>query len=903
MSKGSRARRATRAAAAMLAWAASRVAYGFMVLAQPALAKLGLAKLGLAAWSSVAALVLAGGAATGYYLLHRHDAAQRSVVLLRRQPGGALRASTVRVGGARGEDQALLAHAEGLPVAGSQPLPGVSQALRDAGPEPAGASSPASRPDSTSAPAAAGPASGEDSPYLQALALSTMVRIDDRPDRALGWPLVSYCRAGVRALQCHHNDVWLRNASPLDIRGLRVCLPRAARAYYTLAGAGADACLHADLGASADLHLDLREAQPAQPGYPPFGRLRLRLSLPAWHKGRSLATLRLPVARPQTFYPLPRARESDRRHALVVQTRRVDLLTQLVVFTYHGSAGSSAVVRALDLKDPTRSLRLIDRVREPWAFRHDHVAQCSTQAAPGPGREHVLHSGVSCAVLLSTSRLLHASWLASHRDPASSPAGQRQGPGAGASGAQAGALPGAMPQTRYRMGNLSAEFNLRSGGQPYATVWRGLRIHVDHLVAVGGDFTRFGLLGVFGLPAPHLLVIGRAAMGAPAGGLLLLPGDQVDAISMSPNQRDLYIGGVFHPLALDPAGRRRSSLAVYHQGHWVFWTRSQGPSGRVRALACTSTRMLVGGDFTAVAGEPSYGFAQFVPAGADQRAIADALWQPSGEQLQQLRQGHPGQTAPGRVYSLLAQSNGNFELGGSFGLNVLGRRPTELARAPSTRFANVLLWNHATRQWRGLGMLLGGPRDAFDQNHVDALAEFRNRLYAGGDFVYAGVVSPTVGLRDFIPVDGWGSYGSAGGGSWRRVIPSLEVRSEVHAFARTAGGLFAGGQMVNLEGERRVLLRLDTAGNLSGQGAPLAVDPLLQPGGTPADIRALAVIGNTLFLGGDFNRLSNGAQASDLAVFGGTHAQVFSSGGRALGVNATVRALRAIWVLSARPVG
>ncbi len=49
--------------------------------------------------------------------------------------------------------------------------------------------------------------------------------------------------------------------------------------------------------------------------------------------------------------------------------------------------------------------------------------------------------------------------------------------------------------------------------------------------------------------------------------------------------------------------------------------------------------------------------------------------------------------------------------------------------------------------------------------------------------------------------------------------------------------------------------------------------------------------------------MSNGAQASDLGVLSGTSPQVFRSGGRSLGVNATVQVLRAVWLLSARPMG
>jgi hypothetical protein len=890
MSKHRRAGRAWRALGAAIAWSAAGAARAFLVLAGPVLGK-----LGLAAGSSVAALLLAGGAATGYYLLHRHDPAHRSVVLRRRQPGGRLRETTVPVGAARGEDRPQLAHAEGLPVAGSQPLPGVSQALGGGPGRPPG-----------SMPAAAAPAQALsdgralDSDYLQALATSTMVRIDDRPDRAMGWPLLSYCRAGVRALQCHHNDLWLRNPSPVDIRDLRICLPEEARAYYALAGAAGDACLNLNLKGGADAHLDLLERKPAQPGYPPFAELRLQLSLPSWRQGGTLAELRLPVARPQTFYALPAASQPDRQHALVVQTRRVDLLTELVVFSYHGSAGSSASVRRLSLRDPARALRLIGRKDEPWAFRHYHVAQCSARAHAGPGRAHVLQSGASCAVLVSTRGLVQASRFAELMDPHHPQRGATQG----APGGHRPADPGPLPETRYYMGNLQAAFNMRlqGGSEPTVTVRNNLRVGVVHMVLAGGDFTSFGRVGLFGTPAPHLLMIGGLGFSEPLSGLLLMPQDQIDAISVSPDQRDLYIGGVFHPLLLNSRGNEPSNLGVYHHGHWVFWRQTRGPVGKVRALDHTGTSMLVGGDFRAVGHRPSYGLAQFLPAGPEQRAVADAHWHLYGARLQQVRGGPPRESEPGRVYSLLTQDNGSFFIGGCFGLNLLGRRAVEVGTMPSVSYANVLLWSRAARQWRGLGMLLGGPSDDFDQSHVDALAQYRNQLLAGGDFVYAGVASPTLGLREFPRGDGWAAYQNEGGGSWGRVIPDAQVRADIHAFAVTPSGLYAGGQMVNLEGERRVLLRMNPDGSLHGEDTSLAVEPLVQPGSAPASLRALAAIGDTLYLGGDFNRLNGGAEASDIASFDGTQASAFDAMGYSQGVNATVRALRAVWVLSVRPL-
>ena len=77
-----------------------------------------------------------------------------------------------------------------------------------------------------------------------------------------GWPVVDYCRAGVHALQCHHDDVWIRNASRLALHDVRICVAPAARAYFQIAGAGADGCLHAELGA--------RASQPA-----PFEKYRV----------------------------------------------------------------------------------------------------------------------------------------------------------------------------------------------------------------------------------------------------------------------------------------------------------------------------------------------------------------------------------------------------------------------------------------------------------------------------------------------------------------------------------------------------------------------------------------------------------------------------------------------------
>ncbi len=656
-----RCAKALRATAAALGLGLARVASAFVQIPRVALHAMGVV-LPVAAGT----ILLAGGVSVGYRLLHGSGEQGRRVVLTRHGRDGKLLRQVVDVGGPHGENNPLLASAEGLPAPGSlQPLPGVSGPVATTTPAP-GAS-------------ASGAASHEpaEANYLQAQALATMVELDVSPHVEAGWPVVSYCRAGVHALQCHHNDLWLRNRWSQALSHADVCVAPEQAGYFRLAGADAQGCVAVHFPRRGDVHVVVQETMPAQPDFPTFKDLDLQLMSPLWWGGQVLGNLWVPVVGPQTFFPVRYPSFRDEEHEFGVQQRPVDLLTRLVVFTYHGSGESAARVSTLKLNDPEQGF-----------------------------------------VLLSAS----------------------------------------------------------------------------------------------------------------------------------------------------------------------------------------ATRMLVGGDFRSVGHRPSYGLAQFLPAGPEQRAIADAHWQLFGTSLQQIRRGPPRESEPGRVYSLLPQDGGSFFIGGSFGLNLLGRRPADVGTMPTVSFANVLLWSRAARNWRGLGLLPGGASDDFNQSHVDALALYRDQLYAGGDFAYAGLASETAGLRQLVPGNGWAAYQRQGGGSWERVIPSLQVRADIHAFAVTPAGLYAGGQIVNLEGERRVLLRMNPDGSLRGEGTPLAVEPLVQPGSAPASLRALTAIGNTLYLGGDFNRLSSGAEASDLASFDGTQPSAFDAMGYSQGVNATVRALQAIWVLSVRPV-
>ena len=872
-----RCRRATRAFLGLVVLGVSRLAAAFQMLPAPL--------LGLGGGAvAITGMLLLGGSPFSYLLTH--DAKGRPEVDFPTQDAsGAQGTVKVDVGGSDGEAVAGLAPMEGLPAGdSSRPLAGVSQ--------PVPFSSAAG-----SAPASAGSAADAFStvpgmPYEQALALSTMVRVDDRPDDMVGWPVVNYCRSGVHALQCQHNDLWLRNTSSIELTRVRVCLKSTDTPFFRLAGAGPDGCRHLTIPGGADRHLDIVEAQPAQAGYPGFSDLVIDLSQNAWQGGVTLARLRVPVSAPQTFFPLNQASAPDWDHSVTVQERKVDLLTRLVVFTYHGSGDSAARIQAVSLKDPQGGLRILPRSSHDPVFKHYDVSECTASPDAQDGQVHDMGSGVSCALLVSATDI-HKPPFVPQAAAATAPASGAQAASAATAHTVAASTPApvrseaqAFKSTRIQ-GQLEVSFLVGDADHPTHAVDKALPVGLSQEVIAGGNFNAVGTEKNFQQPAPHLVAVDAQGFVVPPG-LILGEDDRVSAIGVSPRGRHLYIGGVFHPENMQGARPVQSFLAVSEGSRWAFANARNGPNGEVLAIARDGAQLYVGGRFKRVAGADSPAISALTPAQPGQQPFTAGAWQNLGGLSVTT---HDANAYPGVVRSLVAAPNGDLYMGGTFGFGADRADPTTLPYGPQVNYANVVRWSPTSHSWGSLGLVLGGKGMGMYQVHVDALALHGPSLSVGGEFQYAGEASS--GLDKLGAAEGWASFRADRDPQWAAVAASVDSR--VRSFVRTPQGLYAGGSFILSNFMGRRLLLLQSAGKIHGLDKELALSPSQATGIVSTSVDALAAIGDTVFMGGSFAMLSNQVRASNLACYLGDSGQPAPLAGG--GVDGKVRALKTIWAM------
>ena len=878
-----RCAKALRASAAALGLCLARMAAAFVQIPRVALNAMG-AAMPVAAGT----IVLAGGVSVGYQLLHGADGHGRSVVLSRHARHGQLLRQVVDVGGPHGENNPLLASAEGLPAPGSvQPLAGVSGPIAHRTPSASAAGM--SPPRFTSA----------DTNYLQAAALATMVELDVPPHVEAGWPVVSYCRAGVHALQCHHDDLWLRNRWTQALSHADVCVAPSQAGYFRLAGADAQGCVAVHFPRRGDAHVVVREVMPAQADFPSFHDLDLQLKSPVWWGDQVLHDLWVPIVGPQTFFPIRYPSFRDEAHEFGVQQRPVDLLTRLVVFTYHGSGESAARVSTLKLEDPEQGFRLLSSSRNRAIFEQYHVPACTSAKLQTPHRVHLLYSGMSCGLLVSATDLRRAPYatplLPSHFNArplgASAPKTQFS---------MADMLrthgDGWQPDVGTVRGSLYAVFLLRGGAQDGVEVGKMVPLLSEQLVVAAGDFTRAGTLGNMYHPMPHVAIIGPGGISAPKGLLLNEQHNMVDVVSPSPGGGHLYVGGSFSPQVPMPSAATSSALAAWDGQAWSYWNRGNGPDGQVLALSPDQGKLYVGGDFVHVAGQLSPG----IVALAQARDGAQS-WQPLGQGLvftmpgKIYRRAGPGviqgRGSTGVVRAIMPLSGGRLLVGGIFGTSFNGLDPTTL-RTTSGAYSNLALWDPARQTWEGGNLLSGGADPGKYGSMVRALAGFEGRVYVGGSFEWAAAAAD--GALQVAPGLGWVGLHVTRPPYWRAVSELL--RSHVSALATTVGGLYAAGDFYDRQHLLRAVLLYWDGTDLQGLDKPLLVRP--RPShGQAVHLDALLSLGKDLYLGGEFSDLVGGGQAANIAVYDSQDQRVGAVDGQ--GFNGRVLSLTKIWRLRA----
>ncbi len=402
-----------------------------------------------------------------------------------------------------------------------------------------------------------------------------------------------------------------------------------------------------------------------------------------------------------------------------------------------------------------------------------------------------------------------------------------------------------------------------------ATVY-ALAFYNGELVA-GGGFTTIG-----GVSASRLARWNGSAWAALGSGLGANLSDSLKVRALAVRGGNLAAGGSF----VTAGGVTVNNIAEWNGTSWAALSNGVAASGTnlvvaVYALAATGGDLYVGGDFRGVGGPnvsnlarwngaawaalggggkaifTSYGSSNIPPYiaavtihGADvyvggQFAVAGGVtannivkW--DGTQWSALGNGLAG-GAGSEVRAIAVSANGDVYAGGAF---------TITASEGTTR--GIAKWNGTS--WVALlgGLTSGGGT-------VHAIAISGNDVYAGGSFTTA---CSNAACTTFFPASGiakwdgsaWSALGSGIGGSF----------SFVFALAVSGNNLYLGG-------------RYDTAGGVIANGiakwngsAWSALGSGIGPSLQSNTVRALAVRGNELYVGGTFTS-AGGAPAASIA--------------------------------------
>jgi trimeric autotransporter adhesin len=278
------------------------------------------------------------------------------------------------------------------------------------------------------------------------------------------------------------------------------------------------------------------------------------------------------------------------------------------------------------------------------------------------------------------------------------------------------------------------------------------------------------------------------------------------ALAVSGN--DVYAGGSFS--SAGAANVEREHIARLNADGTLDPTWNPDANGFVDALAVSGTDLYVGGNFAgggSIGGQDRDYIAKLATTGT---GAADPTWNP---------------TADDRVLALAVSgtnlfAGGNFAGAGSIG----GQDRNHIAKLTTTGTgAADATWNPNAN----------GP--------VNALAVSGNDLYAGGSFDGSG----SIGGQDRNRIAKLSTTGAgAADPAWNPNANFFVLALAVSGTDLYAGGLFAGANSIGGQDRDRIA-KLST----TGTGA---ADPAWNPDAN-APVRALAVSGNELYVGGDFS--------------------------------------------------
>lgn len=357
-----------------------------------------------------------------------------------------------------------------------------------------------------------------------------------------------------------------------------------------------------------------------------------------------------------------------------------------------------------------------------------------------------------------------------------------------------------------------------------------------NILYIGGDFTSVGEENRAKFAAVDTITgqvtsFTADVAGNPLGSSSGAPDGRVRALALTGDS--LYIAGEFFTIS----GVSRTNLAALDLATDSITAWNPGPDFAVFTVAPTAQSVYVGGAFTQINGQPQARLAE-----VDVISGQLTSWRP---------------VVNGQVHSILVDASSVY-IGGIF---------TTVAASASSP---VLLRYGFTILDRATGAVSPVTTNVYP-NYVSAFARDGNIIYLAGGFTRAGVQNSAGELAN-------GPSGSIIGGVGRNRLAAFDVTSgqftawnpgagdTVRSLALFDNNVIAGGQFTTVNGiDRKFFAAIDLS-----TGQPTSLD--LAPTGS---VTVIAQDGTSLFLSGGFNSI--GGQARNyLAEFNTANGQITS---------------------------
>jgi hypothetical protein len=346
---------------------------------------------------------------------------------------------------------------------------------------------------------------------------------------------------------------------------------------------------------------------------------------------------------------------------------------------------------------------------------------------------------------------------------------------------------------------------------------------VGNEVVVGGAFTSAGGAGANCVARFNTQTNTWSTLGTGSSNGV---NSVVNALAVVGNE--VFVGGNFTSAGGGSANRVARFNMQTNTWSTLGTGSSNGVNGEVRALAVVGDEVVVGGEFTSAGGVSANRVARF----NTQTNTWSTLGTGSSNGVNSF------------VYALAVVGNevvvgGNFTEAGGVSANYVAR------------------FNTQTNTWSSLGTgIQNGVSGIFSA--VNALAVVGNEVVVGGDFASAGGVSARNVARFNTQTNTWSTLGTGS---------SNGVNSFVYALAVVGDEVVVGGEFTSAGGvSANRVARFNTQTNTWSSLGTGSSNGVSGSGGYGGEVRALAVVGNEVFVGGRFTE-AGGVSANNVARF------------------------------------